>query len=82
MCWGKPVDVQLYGVGKYRIITSTAGAAECLLGEWPHEARGEEYWRAIESCLADLEGKTSNARDSFIAAANAAGLTIRPSSYQ
>ncbi|MBA8838362.1 DUF982 domain-containing protein [Ochrobactrum sp. RH2CCR150] len=81
MPWGDPVDVELGEVGKYRIITSTAGAAECLIEEWPYEARGKEYWRAVESCLADIEGKRSNARDRFIAAAKAADMTIRPSSY-
>ncbi|NKC04433.1 DUF982 domain-containing protein [Brucella haematophila] len=81
MPWGDPVDVEIYVVGKYRIITSTAGAAECLLESWPENAIGKEYRSALRACLADLEGKRSSPRAAFIKAANAAGMTIRPSSY-
>ncbi|KAB2679987.1 MULTISPECIES: DUF982 domain-containing protein [Brucella/Ochrobactrum group] len=83
MPWDKPVDVQLYGIGKYRIVPDTATAARCLLNDWPEneEAHGKEYEEALQACLADLEGLPNTARESFIKAAKAAGLTIRPSQW-
>lgn len=48
------------------------------LEEWPHEARGAEFWRAIENCLADLENKPNTARECFIAAIKAADVSARP----
>lgn len=77
MSWGEPIDVELDGSGKCRNIATTADAAECLIEEWPHEARGDEYWRAVESCLADLRGEPTNVRECFFAAANAAKIPIR-----
>ncbi|RRY08840.1 DUF982 domain-containing protein [Brucella anthropi] len=79
MAWGKPVDVQLYGTGKYLIVTTTERAAESLLYEWPEDSRGKEYQDALQACLADLEGLPNTARNSFIKAAKASGLMIRKS---
>ncbi|MBA8840866.1 DUF982 domain-containing protein [Ochrobactrum sp. RH2CCR150] len=79
MSWGEPVDIQLYGVGKYQAVTSTPMAAECLLNYWPEGQHGEEYEEALQAVLADLEGKPNTARASFIRAARVAGLNIRPS---
>ncbi|MBM7323152.1 DUF982 domain-containing protein [Brucella intermedia] len=81
MPWGKPVDVQLYGIGKYRVVPDTATAARCLLDDWPEDAHGKEYEEALQACLADLEGLPNTARKSFIKAAKAAGLTMRPSQW-
>ncbi|MFK3665865.1 DUF982 domain-containing protein [Ochrobactrum teleogrylli] len=78
MAWGEPVDVELFGTGKHCTVTNTAMAAEYLLEEWPHEARGAEFWRAIENCLADLENKPNTARECFIAAIKAADVSARP----
>lgn len=79
MAWGEPVDIQLYGVGKYQVVTNTPMAAECLLNYWPEGAQGEEYQDALQACLADMEGLPNTARTSFIKAAEAAGLMVRHS---
>ncbi len=78
MAWGKPVDVELYGIGKYRVVPDTPTAARCLLNDWPDVAQGKEYEEALQACLADLEGLPNTARKSFVKAAKAAGMTIRP----
>lgn len=82
MGWGKPVDIELHGSGKYRIVTNTSMAAECLIEKWPYKGRREKYWKAVECCLADLEGKPSHPRAAFVAAAKEAGLSIRSCQQQ
>ncbi|UWL62309.1 DUF982 domain-containing protein [Brucella pseudintermedia] len=81
MPWDKPVDVQLDGIGKYRVVPDTPTAARCLLNDWPESGRGKEYEEALQHCLADLEGLPNTAKKSFVKAAKAAGLTIRPSQW-
>ena len=71
MSWGEPLTI-----GNFYVLRSTAAAADYLLENWPYEARGTEYWLALENCLADHEGKPSKARECFIAAAKAAALNI------
>lgn len=82
MAWGKPVDIKLPGTGRYRVVTNTSMAADCLFERWPYKGRREKYWKAVESCLADLDGKLSYPRAAFLAAAKEAGLTIRSSLHQ
>lgn len=78
MPWGRPLSIELLGLDRCFVIDNTAAAADYLLENWPYEARGAEYWLALESCLADLEGEPSKARECFIAAAKAAALNILP----
>lgn len=77
MAWGKPIDVELYGTGKYRVVPDTPTAARCLLNDWPANAHSKEYEEALQACLADLEGLPNTARKSLVKAARAAGMTIR-----
>lgn len=49
MAWGEPVDIQLYGFGKYQVVTNTPMASECLLNYWPEGAQGEEYQDALQA---------------------------------
>jgi len=35
----------------------------------------------LQACLADMEGLPNTARESFVKAAEAAGLTIRPNQW-
>ncbi|MGH6774035.1 MULTISPECIES: DUF982 domain-containing protein [Brucella] len=82
MAWGKPVDIELHGTGRYRVVTNTSMAADCLIESWPHKGRREKYWKAVESCLADLDGKPSHPRTAFLAAAKESGLSIRSARRQ
>ncbi|OIS90241.1 hypothetical protein BLA27_27860 [Brucella cytisi] len=81
MPWEQPVDVELYGVGKYRVVPDTQTATKCLVNDWPKDAHGPEYEEALQACLADMEGLPNTARESFVKAAEAAGLTIRPNQW-
>lgn len=76
MPWGEPVSFKPLGAEKFFVVENTAAAADFLIENWPYEARGNEYWRAVENCLADLQGKPSKARACFIAAAKAAEISI------
>lgn len=76
--WTKGVELEIHGVGKYRIVRSTEDAALCLLTHWPR-GKGKAYITAQQACLAALEGRETpeNAREAFIAAAMAARIHIR-----
>ncbi|MGX8013837.1 DUF982 domain-containing protein [Mesorhizobium sp. ORM8.1] len=65
-----PVVVELGHVGKYRQISSTREAAECLMTVWPLN-RGERHRNALDTCLKALEGYRSiaDARRALIEAA-------------
>lgn len=78
MSWGEPVEISLYGPGKYQTVTNTAMATECLIEHWPDDAmQGQPYSRALVACLNDLEGKPSEARCEFVRAARDAGMDVR-----
>ncbi|MGK8704334.1 DUF982 domain-containing protein [Brucella anthropi] len=62
MACGNPVNIHLHRTGRYRVVTNTSMAADCLFERRPHKGRGEKYWKAVESCLADLDGKPSPSR--------------------
>lgn len=76
--WQRPVELELHGIGKYRTITGTRHAAECLLTLWPVE-EGMAYQKALSDCLAALEGEKppEAARKAFIRAAGEAHIHIR-----
>ncbi|PQZ24449.1 hypothetical protein CQZ93_25915 [Ochrobactrum vermis] len=52
-------------------------AAHCLFESWPHKGCREKYWKAVASCLADIDGKPSHLRAAFLATAKKAGLRAR-----
>jgi len=54
------------------------GGDYILLESWPESTVGEEYQEALQACIADLKGIPNTARESFIKAALAAGLSARP----
>ncbi len=62
MPWEQPVDVELYGVGKYRVVPDTQTATKCLVNDWPKDAHGPEYEEALQACTADMEGLPNTAR--------------------
>ncbi|WP_292071494.1 DUF982 domain-containing protein [Mesorhizobium sp.] len=70
----KPVVVELGHVGKYRQISSTREAAECLMTVWPLN-RGERHRDALDTCLKALEGYRSpaDARRALIEAGQGIG---------
>jgi len=76
--WTSPVDLELHGQGKYRTITGTRHAAECLLTLWPSD-HGAAYRMALAECLDALEGRATSqaARRAFIAAAREADIVVR-----
>jgi hypothetical protein len=76
--WASPVEVELHGIGRYRTVTGTKHAAECLLTLWPVND-GEAYQRALSDCLAALDGERSPeaARSAFIRAADEARIFVR-----
>ena len=76
--WQHPVEVELHGIGKYRTITGTKHAAECLLTLWPVDD-GKAYNRALSDCLAALDGEKppEAARRAFIKAADEAHVYVR-----
>jgi len=76
MPWNAPVNVELRG--NYLTIQDSPAAAELLLESWPENALGEEYQQALQACVADLEGLPNTARESFIKAVLAAGLSVGP----
>ena len=65
-----PVTVEVGQVGKYRLVSTTREAADCLLTVWPLN-RGPRHRDAVDACLKVLDGhrSTSDARDAFIEAA-------------
>jgi hypothetical protein len=76
--WQRPVEIELHGIGKYRTITGTRHAAECLLTLWPVDD-GKAYNQALADCLAALDGEKPPevARRAFIRAADEAHVYVR-----
>jgi len=76
--WEKGVDLELHGVGKYRMVKSTEDAADCLVYRWPNP-QGQSWMKAQRACLKALEGRITArmARDAFIEAAEEADIYIR-----
>lgn len=76
--WAKGVELEMHGPGKYRVVSSTREAAECLLYRWPVEG-GPAHLLARIACLAVLEGEMppDHAREAFIAAAEESGIHVR-----
>ena len=76
--WEKGVELELHGVGKYRMVKSTEDAADCLVYRWPI-AHGKSWMKAQRACLMALEGRITArmARDAFIEAADEANIHIR-----
>jgi len=76
--WQRPVEIELHGIGKYRTITGTRHAAECLLTLWPVDD-GKAYNQALADCLAALDGAKPPevARRAFIKAADEAHVFVR-----
>jgi hypothetical protein len=71
MYWTKPVRVE--AAGRFRVISSTRGAAQWLLYQWP-TVGGPEHRAARVACIAVLKNEQppDNARE--------AGATLRPRS--
>lgn len=76
--WDKGVELELHGVGKYRMVKSTDDAALCLLNRWPTN-KGAAWIKAQKACLAALERRITarRARKAFIEAAEEANIYIR-----
>ncbi|MDB5524955.1 MAG: hypothetical protein JWM58_2718 [Rhizobium sp.] len=76
--WKSPVELELHGTGKYRTVTGTKHAAECLLTLWPID-EGRAYNEALSDCLAALDGEKppEAARNAFIRAAAEAHIYVR-----
>jgi len=76
--WASPVELELHGIGKYRIVTGTKHAAECLLTLWPVDD-GKAYQQALSECFAALDGQKppEAARQAFIEAADEAHIYVR-----
>ncbi|MCW5706752.1 DUF982 domain-containing protein [Shinella sp.] len=77
--WDEPVTIETLTLGRYQSVTSAAEAARILLEEWPVD-EGEAYLAAKTACLAVLAGEAEpvTARDAFLAAADEAGVFVRP----
>jgi Protein of unknown function (DUF982) len=73
------VTIETNVIGRLRTVTSVRQAAECLLGDWPTQGRGDHYRRAMRACHAALEGTATalSVRDAFIRAALEAGILVR-----
>ena len=73
------VTIETNVVGRLRTVTSVREAAECLVGEWPTQGRGDHYRRAVRACHDALKGEATalSARNAFIRAALAAGILVR-----
>ena len=79
--WEKGVELELHGIGKYRMVRSTEDAAQCLVNHWPVDD-GKAYMAAQRRCLAALQDRLSTrkrnaARKAFIDAADEAAIFIR-----
>lgn len=76
--WNQGVELELHGVGSYRMVKSTEDAARALLAHWPR-GKGKAYQAAQQACLDALEGKVAPvlARLAFMAAARASRIHIR-----
>jgi len=79
--WGRPVQLELRGIGQFREIRSTIEAVDCLMDGWPAE-EDDDYTTAIKTCLAAIDGDVSArmAREAFIQAARKARIYIKPDS--
>jgi hypothetical protein len=73
------VTIETNVVGRLRTVTSVREAAECLVGEWPTQGRGDHYRRAVRACHDALEGTAAAAsvRQAFIRAALEAAILVR-----
>jgi hypothetical protein len=60
---------------RFRVIASTADAAEFLLCNWPGQ-EDEDWYNAIRKCNSALNGTSTpnEARTAFVAAAKGAGV--------
>jgi Protein of unknown function (DUF982) len=73
------VTIETSVAGRMRTVTSVREAAECLLGEWPTQRRGDHYRRAVRACHDALKGEAtaSVAQRAFVRAALEAGILVR-----
>ncbi len=77
--WDEPVTIETLTLGRYQSVSSAAEAARILLDEWPVD-EGEAFLAAKAACLAVMAGKAEpvTSRDAFLAAADEAGVFVRP----
>lgn len=75
--WTKYLELDIEGEGQFRRIRSTRDAMECLQN-WPR-MESAEYRNAYWLCRATLEENhpRAEAREAFVRAVTAAGMTIR-----
>lgn len=70
-----PVAVRCGESGRVRVVHDTLGAAEMLLRRWPSDRHGDDYLRAVQACVAAMEGAASggDAGEAFRKAVASAG---------
>jgi hypothetical protein len=75
--WERPVTLEMFGYGRYRVVTSAKEAAKVLKNEWPLH-NGTYYEKAIETCTAALKGaaQPEESRLQFLKAAAEAHIKI------
>ena len=75
--WNAPVSLEMFGPGRYRVVTRAKEAAKVLCNEWPRRS-GPKYTDALASCAAALKGEIDpeRTRFDFIRAAKEARIHI------
>ncbi|MFP5076625.1 DUF982 domain-containing protein [Rhizobium sp. YIM 134829] len=76
--WNHPVSLEMYGHGKYRIVTSAKEARKVLLNEWPQTGSRYNHQAAVAMCTAALSGEAQPeaSREIFLVAASEANIPI------
>lgn len=76
----RQIRAAVHGLGKYRVHSSLTDIAETLLDRWPEEHKyTADHKRAVlicHDCLADAKLPAEDARDAFIVALDAAGISV------
>ncbi|WFU11645.1 DUF982 domain-containing protein (plasmid) [Rhizobium sp. CB3090] len=77
--WDQPVTVVTGVIGQFVTISSTEGAAEYMLNEWPRGKAGKKFAAAKLALIDAHDGKISVdvARAAFVAALEEAGIFFR-----
>jgi len=75
--WNRPVSLEMYGRGHYRVVSSAKDAGRVLRNEWPRFV-GRNYDVALQMCNAALkeDADPEQARLAFLAAAREADIPV------
>jgi hypothetical protein len=75
----EPVTIETDQPGRHLIVTNIQQVAMRLTAKWPAPRKGAAYRKAVQACMAHLDGKRNvgAVRSAFIEAAKEADIFVR-----